>query len=133
MHEGLSRCLPSAVGAVVQGYCEPSEEEVWDEVAGVPLGDVWGEVVDLATENSRLREEITRLRERVERECGKVASLEEENLRLLRLREMESQKEGRGGLKKRCQAWAWTRWSGVTAAPCRRPNCWIHRTLFPHV
>ena len=81
----------------------------------------------------RLREENARLRERVERECGKVASFEEENLRLLRLREMESQKEGRGGLKKRCQAWAWTRWSGVTAAPCRRPNCWIHRTLFPHV
>ena len=74
---------------------------MWDEVAGVPLGDdVWGDVVDLATENSRLREEITRLRERVERECGKVASLEEENLRLLRLREMESQEEGSGRLKR---------------------------------
>ena len=26
----------------MQGYCEPSEEDVWDEVGGVLLGDVWG-------------------------------------------------------------------------------------------
>ena len=91
VHEGLSRCVPSALGAVVQGYCEPSEEEVWDEVAGVPLGDVCGGRWWIWL---RLREENARLRERVERECGKVASLEEENLRLLRL----PMRESRGGV-----------------------------------
>ena len=72
VREGLSRCLPLALGAVVQGYCEPREEDVWDDVGGVPLGDVWGQVVYLREENERLREGSARevvesLREEVER------------------------------------------------------------------
>ena len=97
VREGLLRWLPSALGAVVQGYCEASEEEVWDEDAGVPLGDVWGEVVDLGTEISRLQEENARLRERAERDSREIASLQEENARL---REVGRQEEGRGGLKR---------------------------------
>ena len=56
VREGLSRLLPSALCTVVQGYCEPSEEDMWDEVVGVPLGDVWGQVMFLREENERMRE-----------------------------------------------------------------------------
>ena len=89
--EGLSCCLPSALGAVVQGYCEPSEEEVWDDVAGVPLVDVW----ELMDSCGRLREENARLREGSARE---IASLQWEVAQLRE--EMERLQEGREGRKR---------------------------------
>ena len=95
---GLSRCLPSALGDVVQGYCEPSEEEVWDEVAGVPLGDVWGQLVDLGTECSRLWDANARLREGVERNSGEISLLRGE---IAQMRELiERLQEGREGRKR---------------------------------
>ena len=99
VREGLPRCLPSVLGAVVQEYCEPSEDEVWDEVVGVPLGDdLLGEVVDQATEICRLQEENALLREKSEKDSGEIASLQEEIARLRE--EVERQEEGRGGRKR---------------------------------
>ena len=102
---GLSSCLHSVLGDVVQGYCEPSEEEVWDEVAGVPLGDVWGQLVDLGTEYSRLWDanailwdENARLREGVERKSGENSLLRGE---IAQMRELiERLQEGREGRKR---------------------------------
>ena len=36
VREGLPK-IPKGVLHVLLGYCKPSEEDMWDEVAGVPL------------------------------------------------------------------------------------------------
>ena len=77
VREGLSCCLPSALEAVVQGYCEPSEEDIWDEVVGVPLGDMMRQVLDLCTENGWLREENRRLQDQAARLQAEVERLKE--------------------------------------------------------
>ena len=96
VREVLSRFLPSALGGMVEGYFEPSEEEMWDEDVGVPLGEEWGELFDLRMECSRLRKEM-------EERDVEVARLQEENARLrdqnARLQEeVARQQEGQGGL-----------------------------------
>ena len=102
---------------MVQGYCEPSKEDMWDEVAGVPLGDVWEELLRLREgskgEIASLREEIERLREGNKKEIaslreehgrlregseGEIASLRRENERLRE--ELERLKEAAAGRKR---------------------------------